>query len=296
MNGRTFLARCLLVFSLAGLCQRLSAAEQYNAVYGHGANALTIATGSPGELGLLAALAEAFNRRHDTTIRWRRAGSGMALTLLKEKKANVVMVHAPEAEKQAVAEGWAVDRTLLGCNEFYLVGPADDPARVSEAATVGEAYRRIAGLEATFLSRGDNSGTHKKEMAIWRQAGIAPAGDWYVVTRDFMLTTLKRANDQNAYFMTDSSTWVAAQADLQNVSVLFRGDPALVNVYHALRQPQGATKGESYGSKFVGYLRSEEAQAIIRGFGKARYGEPMYHDAEYAKAVARRLGPKGTSR
>lgn len=124
-------------------------------------------------------------------------------------------------------------------------------------------------------------------MAIWRQAGITPSGDWYVAAKDFMLATLRKANGQKGYFMTDSSTWVAARADLSNLKVLFRGDPALVNVYHALTQPPAATPGQPYASKFVEFLRSKEAQAIVRDFGRKRYGQPLYRDAACAKAFDR---------
>jgi tungstate transport system substrate-binding protein len=285
VNRAKTVARWVAVFLPALFPQPLSAVEDYDAVYGDGAHAFTVATGSPGELGLLEALAKSFNKRHDTTIRWKKAGSGASLKLLKEKKADIVLVHAPEAEQRAVAEGWAVERTLVGSNEFYLVGPAHDPAGVAKAPTAAEAYRRIAKAEAAFLSRGDGSGTHKKEMAIWQRAGITPSGDWYVVTRDFMLATLRRANQDSAYFMTDSSTWVAARADLPHLKVLFRGDPTLVNLYHVLGQPEGATPGQPYGWKFLDFLRSKEGQAIIHTFGKARWGQPLYQDADYARSL-----------
>ena len=284
MNGTTLLVRCLVVPTLAILSQPVSAAEEPNAVYGEGVHAITVATGSPGELGLLEALAKSFNRRHDTTIHWKKAGSGRSLTLLKEKEADVALVHSPEEEEKAVREGWAVKRTLIGCNEFFIVGPKEDPARVSEAGSAAKAFARVAKAESPFLSRGDNSGTHRKEMAVWRKAGITPSGDWYVTTKDFMLATLRRANEKKAYFMTDSSTWVAAHADLHNLEALFQGDPVLVNVYHALCQPEGATKGQPYASKFADFLASEEAQAIVRSYGKDRYGKPMYRDVEYARA------------
>ncbi|NQT14972.1 MAG: substrate-binding domain-containing protein [Planctomycetes bacterium] len=285
------LARCVAVLLPALLIQPLSAAEEYNAVYGNGAKAFTVATGSPGELGLLEALAKSFNKRHDTAIRWKKAGSGASLALLREKKVDVVLIHAPEREQRAVAEGWAVNRTLIGSNEFYIVGPSDDPARISEAASAAEAYRRIAQAEALFLSRGDNSGTHQKEMAVWRRAKIAPSGAWYVATKDFMLATLRKANQESAYFMTDSSTWIAARAGLSNLRLLFRGDPTLVNVYHALVQPPEATPGEPYGAKFVDFLRSPEAQTIIRDFGRKRYGDALYRNAGHACSGKTQIHP-----
>lgn len=274
---------CVLLVVIAYSARTLSAAEEYNAVYGRGAIAITVATGSPGELGLLEKLAEAFSNRHGVGVRWKKAGSGQSLTLLKEGKADVILVHAPEAERRAVAEGWAVDSTLIGSNEFHIVGPADDPARVSDASTAVEAYRRVARANARFLSRGDNSGTQQKEAALWRQAGIAASGDWHVVTKDFMLPTLRRADKERAYFMTDSSTWIAARAELPNLRVLFQGDPGLVNLYHALRRTERPIRTESYAAEFIDFLRSAEAQTIVREFGKDRYGAPLYRDAAHAK-------------
>ena len=262
-------------FALAG--------DECKAVYGNGPHEFTLATGSPGELGLLEELAAAFNRKYDATVCWKKAGSGKSLRLLKAKEADMVMVHAPAAEKKAVQEGWAIKRTLIGSNEFYIVGPKDDPANIAQADSASDAYARIARAGAKFLSRGDNSGTHKKEMAIWEKAGLDPAGEWYIITKDFMMATLKRANEVSGYFMTDSSTWVAGKKELNRLEVLFRGDPLLINTYHALCQPEGATRGQKYASLFVDFVGSEEGQEIIRNYGKDLYGEGMYNDAAYAR-------------
>lgn len=276
------LCALVLVMALAGAAPAL-AEKGPKAVYGDGPNVFSLATGSPGELGLLEALAAAFNPKHDATLHWYKAGSGKSLKLLKAKDVDMVMVHAPAAEKQAVADGWARMRTLIGSNEFYVVGPAGDPGGIKDATTVAEAYASIAANKATFFSRGDNSGTHKKELAIWKKAGVAPAGAWYVETKDFMAATLKRANAEGGYFMTDSSTWVAYKKETPNLTVLFRGDPFLINTYHALGQPAGATKGADLAAAFIEFVASPEGQAIIANYGKDTYGEGMYNDAAYAK-------------
>jgi tungstate transport system substrate-binding protein len=232
---------------------------------------------------MLKAIAEVFNAKYDTRLCWQKAGSGKSLQLLKEKKVDMVMVHAPAAEKQAVKEGWAIKRNLIGSNEFYIVGPKDDPANIAKAKSAAEAYANIAKTQAKFFSRGDNSGTHKKEMAIWKQAGIQPAGDWYLVTKTFMMATLKQANEQNGYFMTDSSTWVAGKKEMNNIKILFRGDPFLINTYHTLCQPEDATAGQPYAAKFIDFIVSEEGQSLIRSYGVKEYGEGLYNDAAYAK-------------
>jgi len=259
------------------------AGDEFTAVYGTGTNSFSIATGSPGELGMLRAISETFNPIHDTGVCWQKASSGKSLQLLKQKKVDMVMVHAPEAEKKAVKEGWAIKRSLIGSNEFYIVGPKNDPAGIARAENAAQAYGRIAENKAKFFSRGDNSGTHKKELAIWKKAGIDPSGHWYIVTKAFMMATLKQANEQNGHFMTDSSTWVAAKKEMNNIKILFRGDPFLINTYHALCQPEGATVGQPYAAKFIDFLVSEEGQEIIRGYGAKEYGEGLYNDAAYAR-------------
>lgn len=270
----------MLMGSVAG------AAEKPAAVYGTGANHFSLATGSPGELGLLKRLGETFGKQDNATLAWYKAGSGKSLQLLKDKKVDMIMVHAPAAEKQAVQEGWATQRTLIGSNEFFIVGPANDPAKIAAAKDAAEAYRRIAAAKAKFFSRGDNSGTHKKELDIWKKASLKPEGDWYVVTKAFMTATLKRADQEKGYFMVDSSTWVAKKKEVPNLKVLFKGDKFLVNTYHALCQPAGATPGAATAAKFIAFVASPPGQQIIKDYGKKRYGAGLYNDAAYAQKYA----------
>jgi tungstate transport system substrate-binding protein len=280
----------LCLGALAGILIMLgpaaNAAMKPAAVYGSGVNHFSLATGSPGELGLLKRLGETFGKQDNATLTWYKAGSGKSLQLLKDKKVDMIMVHAPAAEKKAVQEGWAIKRTLLGSNEFFIVGPISDPAKIAAAKTAADAYKRIAAAKAKFFSRGDNSGTHKKELAIWKKAGIQPQGDWYIITKDFMTATLKRANQEKGYFMVDSSTWVAEKKHMPNLKVLFKGDKFLVNTYHALCQPAGATPGAATAAKFIAFVASPQGQQIIKDYGKKRYGEGLYNDAAYAQKYA----------
>ena len=260
-----------------------SAEEKCDGLYGSGSERFSLATGSPGELGLLKALADAFNAGKNTSMCWRKAGSGESLNLLKEKKVDMIMVHAPQGEKKAIADGWATKRALIGSNEFYIVGPPDDPAGIAGAKSAAEAYTKIASSGSKFFSRGDNSGTHKKELDAWNKAGITPSGDWYIVTKDFMVATLKRANAEKGYFMTDSSTWVAEKEKTPDLKILFRGDKFLVNTYHALCQPEGSTPGAAVAAAFIEFVASQQGQDIIRNYGKDKHKESLYDDAEYAK-------------
>lgn len=279
---RPWIIPLLIPAIIAALCTYTAAAD-FDGVYGKGSSRFSLATGSPGELGLVKALADEFTGKTGTTLLWKKAGSGESLKALKDKTVDMIMVHAPAAEKKAVEEGWAVKRKLIGSNEFFIVGPPDDPAKISQASSAADAYQRIASMKAKFLSRGDNSGTHKKEMAIWLKAGVEPSGDWYIVTRDFMMATLKRAEAEKGYFMTDSSTWVAENKKLPGLKILFKGDKFLVNTYHALCQPEGATPGARQASDFIDFVASEQGQKIIRDYGKDLHGAGLYNDAEYAK-------------
>lgn len=120
-------------------------------------------------------------------------------------------------------------------------------------------------------------------MTIWKNAGVQPSGKWYIITKTFMMATLKSADEQKGYFMTDSSTWVAAKKQLHNLKILFRGDPILINTYHTLCQPEGATPGQPLAAEFIDFVVSKKGQKLIADYGVTKYGEGLYNDAAYAK-------------
>ena len=278
-----FISAVLALALLLAAGPSLAADDKCRPLCSGGGTALAIATGSPGELGLLGELAGAFCERRPAALCWRKAGSGASLRLLKQGTVDLALVHAPEAEKQAVAQGWATDRTLIGGNRFYLVGPSEDPARVAEAVNAAEAYARIAKNQARFITRADNSGTHKREMAIWRKAGVQPEGGWYLPSRDFMMASLRLAAREGAYFMTDSSTWLVGKArfGLDGLAVLRADDPELTNAYHALRRA-GESPNSQLAREFIAFLASPAGQRIIAGYGREAYGEPLYENAAKA--------------
>ena len=258
-------------------------AQTAAAEYGGGSRRFTLATGSPGELGLLKVLGDTFGKEADATLVWVKAGTGQSMQLLKERKVDMAMVHAPAQVDKAVADGWATGKTLIGSNEFYIVGPASDPAGIAKARDAADAYARIAAAKAKFVSRGDNSGTHQKELQVWSKTGVKPEGTWYIETKDFMTASLKRANAEGAYFMSDSSTWIMEQGVAPSLKILFRGDKFLVNTYHAIVAPSGATAGRDTAEKFVAFVASPAGQKIIREYGAAQYPQALYNDADYAK-------------
>lgn len=271
-------AALLLTTAMPSALSQTAGGPKPDATWGSGPNRFSLATGSPGELGLLEELATAFAKANDATVVWYKAGSGQAMKLLQDRKVDMVLAHAPPAERKAVADGWATGRRLVGSNEFWIVGPAEDPAKVAAATDAADALRRIQASGAKFVSRGDNSGTHQKEMEIWRVAGVVPGGAGYIVTKDFMTASMRRANDERGYFLTDSSTFIAEQRNMPNLRVLFRGGEILANPYHTLYL-SAPTPGTPLARKFGEFLLSAEAQALMRDFGKTRYGEPMYNDA-----------------
>jgi len=273
----------LTTFFLVAIVPPAWAADESGATYGSGKNRFSLATGSPGELGLLKLLAEDFARKADAQMIWVKAGTGSSLKLLQEKKVDMVMVHAPGQVERAIKDGWATGKTLIGSNEFYIVGPKSDPANIAKAESAVDAYRRIATAGARFVSRGDNSGTHQKEVQIWQKAGVSPAGAWYIVTKDFMTASLKRSNAENAYFMSDSSTWIMEKNVAPDLVILYRGDRALVNTYHALTAPAGSTPGRETAVQFVAYVASVDGQKIIAEYGRDKFGEGLYNDMVYAR-------------
>lgn len=268
---------------MLGMTASVANAQTAAVEYGGGSNRFSLATGSPGELGLLKALGEAFGKEADATLVWIKAGTGQSLGLLKQKKVDMVMVHAPAQVDKALAEGWATGKKLIGSNEFYIVGPASDPAGISGAQSAADAYRRIAETRSKFVSRGDNSGTHQKEMQIWAKAGVEPKGEWYIATKDFMTASLKRADTEGAYFMSDSSTWIMEQGVAPALKVLFLGDKFLVNTYHAIVAPPGATQGRDTAEKFIAFVAASAGQKLIREYGAGQHPEALYNDANYAK-------------
>lgn len=277
-----FLATLLAsTFTLIAMAQ--SNPNTPEAIYGQGPRSFSLATGSPGELGLLQLLGEAFDKKEGAKLIWVKAGSGASLNLLKSGKVDMIMVHAPDAVNKAIAEGWATNRTLIGSNEFYIVGPKSDPANIKFATSGADAYSKIAKAQSPFISRGDKSGTHQKEVDIWKKAGISPEGKWYIVTNDFMTASLKRASAENAYFMTDSSTWVAEKDVAPNLQILYRGDKYLVNTYDALAAPPGGAPNRDIAVQFIQFVASDEGQSIIRNYGKSKYKEALYNDAIYAR-------------
>lgn len=234
-------------------------------------------TTSTQDSGLLDALVPAFERRTGYTVKTIAVGTGQALALAARGEADVTLAHAPELEKRYVAEGRLANRRLVMVNDFVLVGPETDPAKIAGEKSAVAAFRRIAATGARFVSRGDRSGTHVLEQALWKQAGIAPAAPWYIESGQGMGATLGLAADRRAYTLSDRATLLAFGRRLA-LKPMVEGDRPLLNVYSVLEvNPANGPRVNAAGGKALAdFLLSPEAQAVIRTFGADRYGRALF--------------------
>ncbi len=235
-------------------------------------------TTSTRDSGLLDVLIPIFEEDTGYLIKTIAVGTGAALEMGRNGEADVLMTHAPASEQPLVDEGYVIDYTLLMHNDFIIVGPADDPAGIKEAGDASEALGMIAQKEQLFLSRGDNSGTNKKELALWKDAGIEPGGTWYQETGSGMGDTLNITAEKGGYTLTDRATYLNLKKNLQGVEILFEGDPVLNNIYHVMAvNPEKFEKVNYDGAKaFIDFLVTDETQDIIGEYGKDRFGQPLF--------------------
>lgn len=234
-------------------------------------------TTSTQDSGLLDVLVPMFGKKTGMTVKTISVGTGQALALAAKGEADVCLVHAPDSEKKYVADGLLLNRRLVMHNDFIIVGPAEDPARIKGLASAADAVKRIAEAKATFVSRGDNSGTHQLEKKLWKEAKVEPAGARYLQAGQGMGATLGIASEKRAYTVTDRGTFLAFQKRVQLVNLVEK-DRILVNVYSVLEA--NATKfprvNAAGGKAFADFMVSKEAQEVIKTFGVDKFGEPLF--------------------
>jgi len=234
----------------------------------HAGERLTMATTTSTEnSGLLAELNPPFESEHGVSVDVIAVGTGKAMRIARNCDADIVFVHAPAAEKAFVDAGYGVDRAPVMHNDFVILGPPSDPAGVKQAESAVGALRCIAEAGADFVSRGDDSGTHKKEMALWRQAGIEPEGRWYMAAGQGMGAVLKIADDKQAYALSDRGTFIAFQGKIDLI-VLSEGDAALHNPYHIIAvNPEHCPNADyDLARRYIDYVTGREGQRIIDGY------------------------------
>ena len=244
----------------------------------NGSDELILATTtSTQDSGLLDVLVPKFEDEYGYKVKTIAVGSGQAIEMGAKGEADVILAHSPKAEEEFMAAGNGESRDAVMHNDFIIVGPAGDPAGIADAASASDAFARIAAAEAVFLSRGDESGTHTKELGLWTAADIEPSGGWYQETGQGMGATLNVADEKRGYTLTDRGTYLA-QRDNLDLDILVEGDKALFNNYHVIVvDPDVHSEVNAKAARdFATFILSDATQELIRTFGVDKYGEPLF--------------------
>lgn len=234
-------------------------------------------TTSTQDSGLLEVLIPAFEKKTGYKVKTVAVGTGAALAMGEKGEADVLLVHAPASEKKLVDNKTGINYQLVMHNDFVLVGPPTDPAKVKETKTAVDALKAIYASPSIFVSRGDDSGTDKAEKALWTKANIKPSGTKYQATGQGMGATLTMASEKEAYTLTDRATYLSMQKSLKLV-ILLQGDASLLNIYHVMQvNPEKFPKVNADGAKaFVDFMVSADTQKLISTFGQDKFGQPLF--------------------
>ncbi len=233
-------------------------------------------TTSTDNSGLLAVLNPPFEKKYNVKLDVISVGTGKAIRLGKNGDVDLIFVHAPGAEKEFVNQGYGVEREPVMHNDFVIVGPENDPVGLKGANTIQQAMKLLSNKKHIFISRGDDSGTHKKEKNLWDLVSGVPSGNWYLAVGQGMGIVLRIANDKEAYTLTDRGTYLAYK-DKMKLTVLFENDDALFNPYHVIMvNPEKHSHTEiDLARKYADFIRGKEGQELIRNF-KVN-GELLFH-------------------
>lgn len=261
--------------ALLALCLLADPARAQGASAAH--DVILATTTSLYDTGLLDSLAPMFERVTGLHLRVVAVGSGQALKMGERGDADVVLAHSPAAEREFMQAGYGLRRLVVASNYFTIVGPPEDPAGVRAAPSAAAALKRIAETEATFVSRGDSSGTHQRELAVWRAAGGLPAWRFYLESGQGMAATLLIADERRGYTLTDRGTYASLRRRLDLVSLRER-EAELLNVYHVIElNPAGHQRLNAAGGRaFAELVTSPAAQDLLAHFGESRFGEPLF--------------------
>lgn len=230
-------------------------------------------TTSTQDSGLLDEIHPLYDKESACTVKTVAVGSGQAIEMGEKGDADVLLVHSPEDEEQFMANGHGSSREAVMHNDFVLVGPPDDPAGVAGTGSAAEALTRIADQKASFASRGDDSGTHMKELALWEEAGVEPKGSWYIETGQGMGDTLTIADQKQAYTLSDRSTFLATKSLESDIA--FEGSDDLLNNYHVIVVDHEGTNS-ACAEEFSSWILDTPVQDTIGEFGVEEYGEPLF--------------------
>jgi tungstate transport system substrate-binding protein len=235
-------------------------------------------TTSTQDSGLLDVLLPVFEKKTGYFVKTIAVGSGQAMAMGEKGEADVLLVHSPAAEKKFISEGFGINRKIIMHNDYIIVGPAEDPAKMKGMKSTPESFKKIASAAALFLSRGDNSGTNAKEKEVWKAAGINPDGQkWYQQTGLGMGQTLNVANEKKGYTLADRGTYLSLKKNLK-LDLLMEGDAILLNVYHVIEvSPTKWPKVNVAGGKaFSEFMVTKETQDIIKTYGVDKFGSALF--------------------
>jgi tungstate transport system substrate-binding protein len=249
------------------------------APWAQGASLKCASTTSTQNSGLFEHILPLFEAATGIKVQVIAVGTGAALQLGKRGDVDVVLVHARELELELLQEGFFLQRRDVMYNHFVIVGPPEDPARIGQADSAAEAFRRIASSEARFLSRADRSGTHLRELKLWDMAGLSPRGrPWYLETGQGMARTLRMASEMGAYTLTDRATFLSLQDSPLALEVLFEGDPALLNQYGVMAVNPKRHPHVHYREalEFIQWLTSAQGQRAIASFRDSQGRQLFY--------------------
>jgi tungstate transport system substrate-binding protein len=240
-------------------------------------NVILSTTTSTQDSGLLDVLVPLFEKRTGYSVKTISVGTGQALELAAKGEADVALVHAPSLEKKYVGDGKLRNRRLVMYNDFIILGPANDPAKIKSTRSSVEALKLISSGQARFVSRGDNSGTHNLERSLWKAAGVPVKGDWYIESGQGMGATLGIANDRNAYTISDRATYLAFRKRVA-LAILLEGDKPLLNIYSVMEvNPANGPRINTAGGKaFADFMISPDAQSAIKTFGLEKFGQALF--------------------
>ncbi len=236
-------------------------------------------TTSTQDSGLLDVLIPMFEQQTGYKVKTVAVGSGQAMQMGQEGNADILLVHSPAAEKQFMTDGWGKDRALIMHNDFIIVGPADDPAKI-KGLSATDAFKAIAAAKATFVARADKSGTSTKELGIWGKTDVDPATTkpaWYLETGQGMGQSLTIASEKAGYTLTDRATFLANKAKLQ-LEILVEKDNSLLNVYHVITIPIEKWPKANYDGAlaFLKFMTDPATQKVIGEFGVDKYGQQLF--------------------
>jgi len=237
-------------------------------------------TTSTQDSGLLDVLVPMFEEQTGYLVKTIAVGTGAALEMGAKGNADVLLVHAPDAEKPLVDSGVGINYQLVMHNDFVLLGPNSDPVVIKGTVSVTDSFKKIADNAAAFVSRGDDSGTHKKELALWKNTGIDPTGrQWYQETGQGMGATIAVANEKQGYTLSDRATYLA-QAQNIDMQIVSEGDEDLMNIYHVMNiNPEKFAElniNAEGGKAFVDFMIHKDTQKTISAFGVDKYGSPLF--------------------